>query len=83
MRNTKKSHILLSIRRVTMSTKLEKKIEEIENIVSMLENEGTDIDEAITMYEKSISLIKECEKIIGEYEEKIKNVLNEENEKNE
>ncbi len=66
-----------------MSTKLEKKIEEIENIVSMLENEGTDIDEAITMYEKSISLIKECEKIIGEYEEKIKNVLNEENEKNE
>ncbi|MFO8062205.1 MAG: exodeoxyribonuclease VII small subunit [bacterium] len=61
-----------------METKLEKKIEEIESIVKKLEAEETDLDESIKMYEKGITLIKECENIIGDYEEKIKNVLKEE-----
>lgn len=66
-----------------MATKLEKKIEEIEAIVSMLEDDETDIDKSIEMYEKGIKLIKECEHIIGEYEEKIKTVINSENNSNE
>ncbi|MDY6786674.1 MAG: exodeoxyribonuclease VII small subunit [candidate division WOR-3 bacterium] len=61
-----------------METKLEKKIEEIEGIVKKLEAEETDLDDSIKMYEKGITLIKECEKIIGNYEEKIRNVLKEE-----
>lgn len=61
-----------------METKLEKKIEEIEGIVKKLEAEETDLDNSIKMYEKGIMLIKECEKIIGNYEEKIRNVLKEE-----
>lgn len=61
-----------------METKLERKIEEIEGIVKKLEAEETDLDDSIKMYEKGITLIKECEKIIGNYEEKIRNVLKEE-----
>lgn len=66
-----------------MSTKLEKKIEEIEEIVRQLEDEETDIDKSIEMYERGVKLIRECEKIITQYEDKIKTVLGEESKSDE
>lgn len=66
-----------------MSTKLEKKIEEIEEIVRQLEDEETDIDRSIEMYERGVKLIRECEKIITQYEDKIKTVLGEESKSDE
>ena len=55
--------------------KLENKIHEIEKIVESLQNDELDIDKSIEMYENGIKLIRECETLIGSYEEKIKNLL--------
>ena len=55
--------------------KLENKIKEIEKIVETLQDDDIDIDKSIEMYEKGIKLIKECEALIGSYEDKIKNLL--------
>ncbi|MGE3062412.1 MAG: exodeoxyribonuclease VII small subunit [bacterium] len=60
---------------------LEEKINEIEKIVKELKGEGVDIGKSIEMYERGIKLIKEAETIIGTYEERIKNILEENNDK--
>jgi len=57
--------------------RLEDKIKEIERIVRELKSEGIDIGKSIEMYEKGIKLIKEAEEIISAYEERIKNILEE------
>jgi len=49
----------------------EKKIEELENIMKKLEDEKTPLEEAINLYIKGISLIKELNSIITDIEAKV------------
>ena len=55
----------------------EKKFNELNNIVSQLENGNTGLDESISLYEKGMKLSAECMKILSEAKQKIEIIQNE------
>lgn len=54
-----------------MTESYEKKMEELKAIVAKLEDGSAPLDEMIELYERGVSLVKECEKILEEAEMKV------------
>ena len=53
----------------------EKKMKELEEIVSKMEDESTSLDESLLLYQKGNEIIKELESSIKEAESKIKEII--------
>lgn len=53
----------------------EKKMKELEEIVSKMEDESTSLDESLLLYQKGNEIIKELESSIKEAETKIKEII--------
>lgn len=51
---------------------VESKLLELEKIVSELESEEIDLEESIKKFEKGVILFKDCKKVLGQAEQKIK-----------
>ncbi len=51
--------------------KFEQALAELEKIVSSLENQTAPLDESIDLYEKGISLVRRCTKLLDEAEQKV------------
>jgi exodeoxyribonuclease VII small subunit len=49
----------------------EQNMQEIEKIVADLERQAVPLEEAIGLYEKGIGLIKQCQKILTDAEQKV------------
>ncbi|MBT8507139.1 exonuclease VII small subunit [Methanomicrobiaceae archaeon CYW5] len=54
-----------------MTISYEKKMEELKTIVAKLEDGSAPLDEMIELYERGVSLVKECETILEEAEMKV------------
>lgn len=54
-----------------MITNLEKSLEELENIVSQLENGEKPLNDSLELFEKGIQLTKKCQKSLSQAEQKI------------
>ncbi len=52
----------------------EKAMEELEEIVSKLENEKETMDESFGLYERGIKLIKFCDEYLNKQENKIRKI---------
>lgn len=55
-------------------TKFEDKMNRLNKIVESLEDENTDIDTALKLYEEGLNLAKELKEQLNVYDEKIKNI---------
>ena len=51
--------------------KFEQALQELERIVASLENQTAPLDESISLYEKGISLVKHCSKLLDEAQQKV------------
>lgn len=60
--------------------KFEDKIEELDKIISELENGEIDLDDSINKYTKAMKLIKECDKELKDIEEQVNKIVLENNE---
>jgi len=56
---------------------LEESIDRLENIVTMLELDKTNIDDAMHLYKEGMNLIKNCELKINDTEKQIKLLIKE------
>jgi len=56
---------------------LEESLERLENIVTMLESNKTNIDDSMHLYKEGIDLIKNCELKINHTEKQIKLLIKE------
>ncbi len=54
-----------------MEINFEKSLIELENIIKRLESEEVSLDESIALFEKGVTLSKECSKILEKAENKI------------
>ncbi|MCX7123268.1 MAG: exodeoxyribonuclease VII small subunit [Gammaproteobacteria bacterium] len=57
------------------NTSFEENMQQIEKIVADLERQSVPLEEAIGLYETGIGLIKNCQKILTEAEQKVR-ILN-------
>ncbi len=57
--------------RVQKKISFEDHMQQLEKIVSDLERQSLPLEEAISLYENGISLIKNCQKILNEAEQKV------------
>lgn len=60
-----------------MKKTFEEQMEELENIVSELENGKLNLDESVSKFEEGIKISKDCSKILEEAERKITILVNE------
>lgn len=60
-----------------MSNNLEKKLEEMQSCVSLIENNNTTVDDAIAVYEKAVKLAGECYEILNNANGKIQELTKE------
>ena len=60
--------------------KFEDKVQELEEIVSKLENGESTLDESFNMYTKAMNLIKECDAELKNVKENVNKIVNENNE---
>ncbi len=60
-----------------MAKKFEDKIKELEEIVNVLENGDTSLDESITKYTTAMKLVKECDDELKQIEEKVNKIVTE------
>ncbi len=58
----------------------EEAFKELEELVQKLEDENTNIDDAIEYFKKAIELQKYCEKILNDAQEKVVKIIDENNE---
>ena len=58
-----------------MAKKFEDKIKELEEIIGVLENGESSLDESITKYTAAMKLVKECDKELKEIEEKVNKIV--------
>lgn len=66
-----------------MNKSYEEAFAELEVIVNKLQDESTNIDEAIELFKAGIELQKHCQKILDDAQNKVVTILNEENEEEE
>ena len=59
-----------------MSKSFEENMEDLEKIVSELENGDLNLDDSVAKFEEGIKISKECNKILEEAEKKITILLN-------
>ncbi len=57
--------------------KFEDKVQELEKIVSMLENGDASLDESIKKYTEAMKLVKECDDELKNIEEKVNKIVTE------
>ena len=57
--------------KVKKNLSFEDNMQQIETIVADLERQSVSLETAIGLYEKGIGLIKECQKILSEAEQKV------------
>lgn len=62
------------------SISFEENLNRIEIIVAELERQGLPLEQAINQYEEGIKLIKECQKILTEAEQKVLMLSDDKNE---
>jgi len=55
----------------------EKSMDRLEEIVELLENQSTSLEQSIELFEEGILLTKSCKKILNKTESRIKNLLEE------
>ncbi len=58
-----------------MAVKFEDALTELEMTVKQLENGNTTLEEAMALFEKGVSLTKECQKLLKEAELKVTKLL--------
>lgn len=63
-----------------MSKSFEEKIEDLERIVTELENGDLSLDDSVLKFEQGIKISKECNKILEEAEKKITILVNQDGE---
>lgn len=63
-----------------MSKSFEEKIEDLERIVTELENGDLSLDDSVSKFEQGIKISKECNKILEEAEKKITILVNQDGE---
>ena len=63
-----------------MKKGFEEKIEDLEKIVSQLENGDLNLDDSVSKFEEGIKISKECNKILEDAEKKITILLNKDGE---
>ena len=63
-----------------MKKSFEENIEDLEKIVSQLENGDLNLDDSVSKFEEGIKISKECNKILEEAEKKITILLNKDGE---
>lgn len=61
-----------------MSETYESSYAKLEKIVEDLQSDDISLEESINKYEEGLKLYKECSKILNEYEEKVKILMEEE-----
>jgi exodeoxyribonuclease VII small subunit len=54
-----------------MTETYEEKIEKVRAIIAKIEDGGTSLDESMKLYEEGAALVKQCETLLAEAEEKI------------
>lgn len=57
--------------RFTMAKSYEKQIEELKEIITKIENGDAGLDESLSLYEKGITILQNCQKILEEAEMKV------------
>ena len=60
-----------------MEKKFEDKIEELEKIISTLENGDVALDDSIKKYTEAMKLVKECDDELKSVEEKVNKIVSE------
>lgn len=55
-----------------MKKKFEDSLEELKEIAGKLESGSLELDEALSLYEKGMKLVKECEKQLADAETSVK-----------
>jgi len=54
-----------------MTETYEEKIEQLRQIITKIEDGSTSLDESMKLYEQGAALVKQCETLLAEAEEKI------------
>ena len=54
-----------------MTETYEKKIEQLKKIIEKIEDGNTSLDESMKLYEQGAALVKQCETLLAQAEEKI------------
>jgi exodeoxyribonuclease VII small subunit len=54
-----------------MTETYEEKIEQLRQIIAKIEDGTTSLDESMKLYEKGAALVKQCETLLADAEEKI------------
>ncbi|MDD3977890.1 exodeoxyribonuclease VII small subunit [Methanomicrobium antiquum] len=54
-----------------MAKSYEKQIEELKEIITKIENGDAGLDESLSLYEKGITILQNCQKILEEAEMKV------------
>lgn len=54
-----------------MENSFEKSLNQLEDIINKLENDGVSLDESIALFEKGVKLSNECRKTLETAEQKI------------
>jgi len=54
-----------------MTETYEEKIEQLRQIIAKIEDGSTSLDESMKLYEQGAALVKQCESLLAEAEEKI------------
>ncbi len=62
-----------------MKKSFEEQIQELEKIISELENGNLNLDESVVKFEEGMKISKECNKMLENAEKKITILLNDEN----
>lgn len=60
--------------------KFEEKMQELESIISELENGEIDLDESIAKYTRAMTLVKECDEKLKSVEEQVSKMVTENDE---
>ena len=60
--------------------KFEDKIKELEEIINELESGEIDLEASIEKYTKAMSLVKECDEQLKDIEQRVNQIINENNE---
>lgn len=58
-----------------MAKKFEDKIKELEEIIGVLENGESSLDESISKYTSAMKLVKECDEELKQIEEKVNKIV--------
>ncbi len=60
-----------------MAKKFEDKVKELDEIINLLENGETSLDESINKYTEAMKLVKECDDELKQIEEKVNKIVTE------